>query len=48
MKEAGFFDALVPVSRNYTRCDFPLLVPTAVRNLNTAFMKYLLTLTVQH
>jgi len=44
MEEAGFFIALVPVSRNHTRCDVPVLMPTGLRNLNTAFMKYLLTL----
>jgi hypothetical protein len=48
MEEAGFFNALVPVSRNYTRCDVPVLMPPAWRNLNTACIKYLLTLIVHY
>jgi len=48
MEEAGFFNALVPDSRNYTRCSVPVLVPTALRNLNTTCMKYLLTLIVHY
>jgi len=48
MEEADFFKALVPLSRNYTRCDVPVLVPTDLRNLNTTCMKYLLTLIVHH
>ena len=48
MEKADSFDALVPVSRNYTQCDLPILVPTAKRSLNTISLKYLLRLIVKY
>lgn len=48
MEEAGFFNALVPDSRNYAQCDVPVLVPITLRNLSTTCMKYLLTLIVHY
>jgi hypothetical protein len=48
MEEAGFFNALVPDSRNYTRCSVPVLVPTALSYLIITCIKYLLTLRVHY